>query len=74
MRGIIRRHGSDPEPTTDIKSAGDAAPLTRSITADPSDNLGTLAYRAYGANTPEFRERIRRANPDGTLGTIRIPY
>jgi len=38
----------------------------------PGESLGSIAFRAYGANTPENRDKIERAN--STLNdNVRIP-
>lgn len=49
-----------------------ATPTADTMEVFPDDTLATLAARAYGANTPGNRARIRRANAS-LEGTINVP-
>lgn len=49
-----------------------AAPQSEILESYPDDTLATITARAYGANTPANRAKIRRAN--STLeGKINVP-
>jgi hypothetical protein len=59
------------EGKTRYRTSG-AVPRADYIEIYPGDTLATITTRAYGANTPENRERIRGANAS-LEGLIRVP-
>ncbi|QOI67166.1 hypothetical protein SEA_LUZDEMUNDO_22 [Microbacterium phage LuzDeMundo] len=69
----IFRTGDSPVFDQDVSFGVDGA-ARRADTFDANENesLASITERAYGVNTPEFRERIERANAN-LKGTINVP-
>lgn len=70
---IIMRHGAFRDPQMTIHRVSSAAvPKADNVIAGDGDTLASITQRAYGANTPELQERIKRANGSLT-GSVRAP-
>jgi len=63
--------GAEREPKTRYRQRG-ATRAATTMNAFPGDTLASITERAYGANTPELRARIMRANATLT-GEINVP-
>jgi len=63
--------GAKRESKTRYRSSG-AMPNAGSLQANIGETLASITLRAYGANTPDNRRKIREANASLT-GIIRVP-
>jgi hypothetical protein len=59
-------------PSTFPQTRANATPVTDVIHPFPGETFGDIVKRAYGVNTHELRERIRKANTN-LQGPINAP-
>jgi hypothetical protein len=57
LRGDVTR-----DSRTGYQSGQGAQPRADVLSVNDGETLGSITERAYGANTPELRDRITRAN------------
>jgi len=75
---MVRNHvyidrGAQREPKTRFPAASAAvAPAHEVMETYPGETLAQITERAYGANTPRLRARIRAANAN-LEGTVNVP-
>lgn len=74
---VYFNHGSDDTASfVQVDAPAGSIPKADVITIAPNETIGSMAQRAYGANTAAYRARIEHANEslDGaTIGEIRAP-
>lgn len=72
---MLFNHGEGEPVEPVIQGATGAKRVATVLDAGVFDTLGTLAMRAYGHNSREFRDRIESANPNWKIGdTIHAPH
>jgi len=74
MRSSFRfSNGVQRETKTRFGTGSAAVRRSNTLTANDGESLGSITLRAYGANTPELRNRIVNANAS-LSGEIVVPH